>query len=252
MKRLLLAAVAITFAIGSASAADMPVKAPIAPPVYQWTGIYFGGDDGWQGQRHSWAYDPPVAGAANQSWTERSGAATLGVFVGAQVQWGSIVLGAEASANSDVLNTAWDNHTCPNTLLNCRTRATDIVTAGGRLGYAGHTSAAYMKEWLLYASGGWAKGTVETKVEVIATGLPTNEITHAWQGGWYAGGGVETVIFSGGGGDVIGGVDYKHIDLGTQFQCVVNPTCVMPSVLNRDVGARVDMVTARVMVKVKP
>src|SRR5579862_1191102 len=43
MKRLLLAAAATTFAIGSATAADMPVKAPMLkapPPVYSWTGCY--------------------------------------------------------------------------------------------------------------------------------------------------------------------------------------------------------------------
>jgi outer membrane immunogenic protein len=42
-------ALAFTAALGNtATAADMPVKAPPAPaPVYMWTGCYIGGNIGW-------------------------------------------------------------------------------------------------------------------------------------------------------------------------------------------------------------
>src|SRR5690349_23936848 len=59
-------AIAAIFGAGTASAADMPVKAPIAapPPAPSWTGFYFGGNIGG-GRAHSsvgyTANDPIVA-----------------------------------------------------------------------------------------------------------------------------------------------------------------------------------------------
>jgi len=34
--------------VSVAHAADMPVKAPIAVPMYNWSGWYIGADAGWQ------------------------------------------------------------------------------------------------------------------------------------------------------------------------------------------------------------
>ena len=47
MKKLLLAGVGVAAWVGSATAADMPLKAmPVAPPAYSWTGCYIGANAG--------------------------------------------------------------------------------------------------------------------------------------------------------------------------------------------------------------
>jgi outer membrane immunogenic protein len=47
MKKLLLAGVGVAAWVGSAMAADMPLKAmPVAPPAYSWTGCYIGANAG--------------------------------------------------------------------------------------------------------------------------------------------------------------------------------------------------------------
>ena len=58
MKQLFAAAVIAAFGfVGTAMAADMPVKAPMSPitaPVYNWTGFYVGavGTYGWGDSQH--------------------------------------------------------------------------------------------------------------------------------------------------------------------------------------------------------
>jgi outer membrane immunogenic protein len=237
--------------IGAASAADMPLKAPPLASEYDWTGFYVGENSGWEWQHHSWAYSPPIVGAANQSWTADSTSSTLGGQIGLQKQWNHIVFGVETAFNTDVFNKAWDGHICPNTALSCQTRANDILTVGGRLGYAGHSNLPFLHDWLLYGDGGWARGTVETNVVIVASGSPTGETTTNKQNGWYGGVGVETLLYKGTFADWISGIDYRHVDLGTAFGCTPT-TCGTVSVLNRNVGATADIFTFRVSLKMRP
>ena len=48
--------------LGTASAADMAVKAPLPPPVavYNWTGCYVGGNVGWKWGRFNESVDTPA------------------------------------------------------------------------------------------------------------------------------------------------------------------------------------------------
>jgi outer membrane immunogenic protein len=81
MRRTTLAIVALVGIASVASAADLPrkapVAAPIAPPVYSWTGFYVGGDVGGLRTRASGRWDPlpdvpffgefPISGDLNKT-----------------------------------------------------------------------------------------------------------------------------------------------------------------------------------------
>ena len=58
MKKFLLASVVSLGIAGTASAADLGVRAPIfaPPPVFSWTGIYIGigGGTGWGEENRTW------------------------------------------------------------------------------------------------------------------------------------------------------------------------------------------------------
>jgi outer membrane immunogenic protein len=235
-----------------ALAADMALKAPPpAPsPAYDWSGFYIGANGGWERQRHTWAFDPPLVGATDQSWTAHSATGTFGGQVGIQKAWNHLVLGAEYATSVDANEHAWDNHICPNPILYCRTRIGQIQTAGPRLGYAGQSNVPLIGDWLLYATGGWARGSVQTRGEFIATGAPSGDETIREQRGWYAGVGAEAILAKGTFFDLVGGVEYQHVNLGTAFHCAGGlGLCLFANTDNRDVGATADIFRVRLSVK---
>jgi outer membrane immunogenic protein len=62
IKILMAAAIASISVAGAASAADLPVKAPPPPPIFNWTGFYIGGFVGGAGaDRDAWASEPVSA-----------------------------------------------------------------------------------------------------------------------------------------------------------------------------------------------
>ena len=89
MKKSLLGSFAlIVLAAGTASAADMPIKAPLyeAPPVavYNWTGCYIGANGGyaWQSGGSSYRYDPnnnqdPINGIPSTVFIAATGLQTI-------------------------------------------------------------------------------------------------------------------------------------------------------------------------------
>jgi len=243
MKRILV--VAATFAacgfVGSAHAADMPVKAPVykAPVISEpWTGIYLGVNGGWARQSHDWAFDPSIPGAANQSFTlDRSGG-VIGLHAGIQKQWGQWVLGAEFAY--DWLGSDWARHTGYGTgsaFADARIR--DFWTVGPRLGWSPSAN------WLLFANGGYASGRVQTRAVSSTTGVPIPGFdSSASQHGWYLGGGVEYMVWK----NVILGVEYQHVDLGSTFHCV-ETACGTINVNNHDIKTTVDAVRARLSYK---
>src|SRR5262249_31367186 len=74
-------------------------------------------------------------------------------------------------------------------------------TIGPRIGVASG-------KWLVYGTGGYAAGLVNTHVTV--GGAPFDNTTQH-QDGWFAGGGVEYALLP----YLIFGVEYQHLDLGT-------------------------------------
>ena len=55
MKRILLASVAALGLAGTASAADLAVRAPVPVPLFSWTGCYLGINGGWIGGNDDYA-----------------------------------------------------------------------------------------------------------------------------------------------------------------------------------------------------
>lgn len=159
----------------TANAADLPVKAPVAPPpaiiLYYWSGVYIGGFAGGL-----WAH---------KEWTFLAGTSTShnanGFFGGGQIgaNWqfaNNWVIGGQ-------FDWGWTNadgsSTCPNPAYTCATDVKNLGSLTGRLGYAANN-------WLFYVKGGgaWVKDDYEATGPDLYTGTRT-----PW--GWTVGGGVE-------------------------------------------------------------
>lgn len=192
MRRLqcaLLAAVAVIGVVSIASAADMPVKAPVykAPIVaapYNWNGFYVGGHIGgaWSNVDAS---DPTGAIFAPAGST--IGLDGRGLLGGGQVgynwQTGHWVLGVQGDFAWTGINVSTVDPFVTTTTLSYKTDWIGMLT--GRVGYA-------WDNWLLYVKGGaaWVHskyGAVDPallRVGIDVSGSST-------QSGWIAGGGLE-------------------------------------------------------------
>lgn len=196
MHKLLLASVAVTglLAAGAASAADLPRRtAPIAPlapvalPIFTWTGFYVGVNAGygWGTNDNATVYDPALGYV--YSGGGRNGGFVGGGQVGYNWQSGIFVLGAEADIQyADLGN-----------------RRDDFASYGtpGYYGYGGGASLDWFgtvraraglafDRFLVYGTGGFAYGGGDTNNYYY--GAPyyfaNNNSTRT---GWTVGGGVE-------------------------------------------------------------
>ena len=160
MKKLLLGSMALAAMIATpAVAADMPAKAAPPPPVvlYNWTGIYAGFSVGYAWQDFDWAFNPPLLGAPNQSFSLDHNTWIFDGHGGVQVQFGWLVVGAEASY-SVTSSDDWARHTGFGVgAAFAETKLHELFTAGVRLGWTPWNN------WLLYVAGGYAAGLVETR-----------------------------------------------------------------------------------------
>jgi outer membrane immunogenic protein len=222
MKKLCLGIAAILALVATPIlAADMPVKAPapVVSPEYDWSGLYVGASVGWMRGSYDWRYTnpsplfvgfPPVPVCCSfKSASVTDG--VIGGHIGAQWQWNHIVIGVEFAASEP-----WRGHkakgACVSFLepVNCEVQSAAIETLGGRLGYA-------WSNWLIYGAGGGARSSVAS--DLYTGNNPPENITYDFTAltykGWYAGAGVEYVLMKGGVFDLIGGLEYQHVDLGT-------------------------------------
>lgn len=203
MRRSVIALVAGALSFGAvqaASAADMPMKAPMAPgAAYNWAGFYVGLEGGWA--------------RSNQSWTATGGVTTgnfsgdgglFGVTGGYNWQTGMWVLGVEGDASwADIRATDTTTGGC-SAAFPCTAKTNFIGTARGRLGVA-------VDRWLLYVTGGAAFVDVENSQTALSP-LATARTTKA---GWTAGGGIEAALW----GKWSAKVEYLHIDVGQTDFC---------------------------------
>jgi len=200
MKRLISALVAALAGVGAASAADMPVKAPMAPPPgISWSGFYIGTHQGWGFSRAEWTSDFNCnIGVLCDSVSKDIDGWVSGVQFGGRWQFNQIVLGIEATlAATDIKGTQTGILCTPGvggcpaagtTPLSYKTRITDQATVVGQLGFAWDRS-------LFYAKGGWAEGDVTRNVSVTFSGptttFTTKDLNQRSGGGWTAGVGWE-------------------------------------------------------------
>jgi outer membrane immunogenic protein len=232
MRRLSIALVATVSAVAFtqvALAADMPVKAPVAPVAapYNWTGFYVGGNVGY-----SWATadnDLSISQQANPSlFATLSGTDSnklKGVIGGVQAGYNwqfnpNWLLGVEADfqASGQKGTTVYGaTIIIPSGLGNNPATVTDshkldwFGTVRGRLGVTSD-------RWLVYATGGLAYG----QVKVSGSVQPANDFSFVanapivWDQsttkvGWTIGAGVENALS----GNWRWKIEYLYVDLGS-------------------------------------
>jgi outer membrane immunogenic protein len=221
MKLLLVSTVTLAIVSGPALAADMDVKAPIAPPpAFSWTGLYLGGEGGGGWGRESYTDNSTALGFPPGALVFAPGTAVRqsprgGIFggvLGFRYQAGQFVFGVEGTAAwADLTSTSMTaftptgfGGTLAGTLA--PTPATDsfkvrsLYTATGQVGWA-------FDQALLYAKGGWAGGSVDTSITIPATGGFASQ--RQSDGGWTAGVGVDYAAWR----NLVLGVEYDHFDL---------------------------------------
>ncbi|QWG22032.1 porin family protein [Bradyrhizobium sediminis] len=209
-----------------ASAADMPVKAPMAA-VWSWTGFYIGGNVGygWGNGDLSLVPGPGWAAFGNPAtdpgYLVANGSPNLklrGALGGAQVgynfQLNNFVLGAEADfsfAGIDGGRTTGFIAPPPGALIDNRAfnesdRLQWLATFRGRLGYAAQS-------FLIYATGGLAVGRHEFSQTIFNAGnFNTNAgSVNTTKTGWTVGGGVEAKLA----GNWTAKAEYLYVDLGS-------------------------------------
>ena len=200
---LLISAVSVVAVTQIASAADMPVKAPVVPvaPVaipYNWTGFYIGGHVGYFWGRTHVEEDGEVV---------EDGAPTNGVvggvLAGGNWQTGQIVLGLEGDFGwTNANGTGTTPATPPPPVIVQAPNTYDLnwtSHARGRLGYAAD-------RWLFFVAGGLAIADFEFhEGAVTTTTLPPPGGTYV---GWSIGSGIEYAFTR----NLVGRVEYLYDD----------------------------------------
>jgi outer membrane immunogenic protein len=248
MKKLLFASAAYVLFIGpSALAADLPVykKAPVAPPVFSWTGFYVGGNVGYSWGRASTDLtetvsttatiigpNGPLASATVTTTSFGNDRARLngalgGFQAGYNWQFDRYVAGFEGDIQAT--GQRGDVTICPVTAgaapVPCPgTTGTLFGTASYRLPWFGTLRGRVgvtFDRILLYATGGLAVGEVKadyldgfvnpTPPLALATGSAS-----ATRAGWVFGGGIEGAI------DRNWSIkaEYLHLDFGSVDQSI--------------------------------
>jgi len=267
MKRFLLASVAALGLAGTASAADLAVKAPPLAPVFTWTGCYLGVNGGWIGGNNKYDVTRPFAltnavpdidataadlALWNHSLSSNDSGGTAGGQAGCQYQWGWFVLGAEWDAawtsltDSQTLNVPATNF-ISNPALSWPAHQDQIQgqlnwfsTARVRLG------ATWWDRVLVYGTAGLAIGDVEsfTNAQALLPGGGLNPAGPAFFGsyrlqriGWTAGGGFEWAMTN----NWIAKAEFLYLNFGSfDYTSTVQPTFTVgvdQRVLNTHVSA---------------
>lgn len=233
-------ALLVAMPLGTAGAADMPVKAPPAPVAapFSWTGFYAGLNLGG-----TWAdNDSTYVGATAISIVThavglRSASAIGGGQIGGNWQTGMFVLGAEADIDVRNLSASGNGALTPSGSLveQVALKENWVGTVRGRLGLAEGRA-------LFYATGGLAYGDIEDSYTKTypTTGLTTGSSGSLVRAGWAAGGGIDYAIWK----NVAIGVEFLHVDLGSTT--LTTPAGVVLAQGRATFANRSDIVRARV------
>lgn len=239
MKKVLLISTAVAALLGGpALAADMPLKAPQAAPVYGWGGVYFAGSLGgaW-GKIDDHVVFPGFVGF-DSDFHHKPSSVIAGAHVGIQQQWGPLVLGAEASFNA----TALQSGPLPGVSPEVQTaRINDYFTATGKVGFV------FSNQWMAYVRGGYANGEVGMTIINTSNGNVV-EPSHRREDGWTLGGGIDYRVSS----NVLVGVNYEFVrfNVDDRLGRFIRPTQDLANIVNA--RAEVQAVTARVTVLLWP
>jgi outer membrane immunogenic protein len=223
MRRLRFACVALILlaSAGSAVAADLgaptyrkaPPMAP-PPPVYNWSGFYFGGNIGGGWSSLSDTVVTPFAGGAFPAGSSFATNNLSGVLGGVQAgfNWqfgGPWVIGFEGDYMWADLTGNGTSISVPFPAVSFveNSKITDIALATGRLGYA-------VNNWLFYAKGGgaWGQGSSTSQTFLNGAVVDATSTGTVNRAGWTIGGGIEWAFFN----NWSAKIEYNHVDFGTQ------------------------------------
>jgi outer membrane immunogenic protein len=161
-----------------------PMEEVVAAPGYSWQGFYLGGFGGFAWGDYTFDYNPPDVGGDTDGWL-------AGGEVGANLQWNSIVLGAEG----DIAWTSIEgSNSCPNPAFNCDSEINWFSTLRGRVGVAAG-------RFHIFGTGGLAIADVRAETVNLAglanppSGTPVNGEDNILFG-WAAGAGAEVMLGS--------------------------------------------------------
>jgi outer membrane immunogenic protein len=209
--------------------------------TYNWGGLYGGATYGWAGHEVRGTY---VTSAAVNRHDVDGDSQIRGGFVGIQHQWGQIVIGVEANYSGIGWSDDWDASTngpsasCLGgvaTPFTCRSRIDSILTLGPRLGFAPNN------QWLLFVTGGWAQGRIDTSVLNRNTNVEVGVSSHRHTG-WFAGAGLEYAYTP----NWIIGLEYQRVEFDQErhFDSRFGACCtVTPE--TRDIEGDVNIVRMR-------
>jgi outer membrane immunogenic protein len=203
--------VGLNYRIGGNSAAYVP------PPASNWAGFYLGGNIGSGiGRDHTAFSFTGPAGTSTELFNLSPDGINGGIQAGYNWQAGNWVFGLEADIQG---SSQRDNRACVQT---CNALVAPIIfaaydatlpwfgTARGRVGYS-------VGSTLFYATGGYAYGSVKTKIAAAFLGPTVNAEISSTKGGWTVGGGIETpfTFLSILGPNWTSKTEYLYVDLGT-------------------------------------
>jgi outer membrane immunogenic protein len=215
MKKTLVALALFSAAIGSAQAADMPVKAPVYIAPFTWTGVYLGinAGYGWADSTGSTFCTDPfgVTGGPGCPTAQASALSPKGGFVGGQIganyQTGMFVWGVEADIQVAHINDAFTSTAVPfaGTTMTRSVGMDWFGTVRGRLGIA------FWDRALIYGTGGvmYAEEVANTSVIAPISAVAQSSSTHT---GWVAGAGLEYAFTN----NISAKVEGLFYDLGSE------------------------------------
>jgi outer membrane immunogenic protein len=218
---------------GTASAADMAVKAPPPAPlpvIYNWSGFYIGANGGWGESRNCWDFVFLAGPVFTDGCRDRSGG-VVGGQIGYRWQTNQFVFGVEAQGDwADLSNTRVSLFN-PTLSTTAKTDGIGLIT--GQVGYAWNAA-------LLYFKGGAAVTGNRLTIFDHTTGVGLVSVDSTRWGGTV---GVGFEYGFGPGWSV--GVEYDHLFMGHNNNSfsVVDPR--LAAVLNDRISQDVDMVTVR-------
>jgi outer membrane immunogenic protein len=201
--------VAFTYSVQAADLPPRPMPAPLAPvmyapPVYNWTGIYIGGNLGGGFANSSWS--DPFTGAND---TFNKGGFLGGGQIGGNLQYNWLVVGVEGDFDwTDLKGSGTDSLA---NVINTNTQWT--ATATGRIGAA-------FDRLLVYGKGGVAFAGDKSSLNDTAGGSASTTLTRT---GWTAGAGLEYAFYQ----NWSAKLEYDYLGFGSQTLNL--PTATFPT-----------------------
>jgi outer membrane immunogenic protein len=213
-----------------AFAADMAVKAPPPPPApaFSWTGFYIGGNMGGTLGDVPETFAIPLF-ATSLTETTHPNSVVGGGQIGYNYQVNQFLVGIEAdidarNATSSFSCLVLSPTGCVTTASASQLTMTDqqnwFGTVRGRLGFT-------WNRFLVYGTGGVAYGNVQHSLIENQVAITTLTVTDSTtRTGWAAGGGIQWALDD----HWSVGVEYLHVDLGSDTLNTPNPAVVIGGV----------------------